>query len=283
MAANKEKIIQFVIHGRWGGRTLICLYISILSGLVLALQYNPADHFYSTATIELIVPYGSFWRSLHYYSSQAFFLLLLWHLITAIAREKDIPTGNQWIRLTACIPIGLLLMFTGYVLRGDATGEAAGAIAEHITLSIPLLGKPINSLLFELSTSGVRKVYANHLIGLMVLGAIAVWPHLRKYTSSFHRHMPLTLAVFTTAVFCSAPMEPERFGLTHIAGPWFFLGLQEMLRYIPPFPAGVLIPSSLLLAVFLLPTGGKWRKITLFCMSLCLFAYTILSIISYGR
>ncbi|MCI5132639.1 MAG: hypothetical protein D3904_14270, partial [Candidatus Electrothrix sp. EH2] len=51
---------------RWGGHTLISLYISILSGLIIGLQYNPAEPFYSTATIELIVPFGSFWRSLHY-------------------------------------------------------------------------------------------------------------------------------------------------------------------------------------------------------------------------
>ncbi len=283
MTTVKEQIIRALTHGRWGGRTLICLYISILSGVALALQYNPGEPFYSTATLELVVPYGSFWRSLHYYSSQAFFLLLLCHVIVIIAEKKYLETRTSWIRLTAGIPVAILLLFTGYVLRGDATGQAAGAIAEHIALSIPFLGKPLNNLLFDISANGVQKVYVNHLIGLMVLGCICIWPHLKKYTSSFFRHIPLTLAIFTGAIFFSTPMEPERIGLTHIAGPWFFLGLQELLRYIAPFWAGVMVPASLITALFILPQEEKKQRLTLAFTVLWLIVYGVLSGISYCR
>ncbi len=283
MVPAGKTIIRAFTHARWGGHSLICLYISILSGIILALQYNPADPFYSTATLELIVPYGSFWRALHYYSSQAFFLLLLCHLIAVITNKESDLDRTAWIRLTAVIPTAILLLFTGYVLRGDATGSAAGAIAEHITLSIPIIGKPLNTLLFDISANGILKVYVDHLIGLMALGCLCIWPHLQKYRSSFRRHVPLTLAVFAGAILLSAPIEPDRIGLTHIAGPWFFLGLQELLRYFPPLWAGIIVPASLIIALFFLPRQEKLRRRVLVFMVFWLIGYAVLSGISFYR
>jgi len=278
-----NRLAALITANRWGGQALVCLFISVLSGLVLALQYNPATPFYSTATIELIVPYGRFWRSLHYYSSQAFFLLLLAHLAVEVGKNRTGLARWPWIRLCASLPVALLLLFTGYVLRGDATGEAAGAIAEHIALSIPLLGKPLNDLLFDVSAAGALKVYANHLIGLMVLGGICVWPHLRRYNTGFSRHLLLTGLVLLAATFLPTPMEPDRIGLTHIAGPWFFLGLQELLRYIPPFWAGVAIPGLLITALFALPDKGPRRFPLILFMIFWLTLYSGLTWISYGR
>ena len=277
-------MIRSLIPGnRWGGQALICLFISVLSGIVIALQYNPAEPFYSTATIELIVPYGRFWRALHYYSSQAFFLLLLLHLAVEIWKNKKEFGRWSWIRLNSSVVVALLLLFTGYVLRGDATGEAAGAIAEHIALSIPFLGAPLNDLLFDISASGALKVYANHLIGLMVLGGVCVWPHLRRYTTRFSNHLLLTGLVLLVAVTLPTPVEPDRIGLTHIAGPWFFLGLQELLRYIPPFWAGVAAPALLIAGLFLLPEKGRARALTIVFLLAWLLAYAVLTGISYLR
>ena len=106
---------------RWGGHALISLYISVLSGIVIGLQYSAHEPFYSTTTIELISPFGSFWRALHYYSSQAFFLLLLCHLAAILWQNDYSYKRSAWIRLSASVPVALLLLFTGYVLRGDAT------------------------------------------------------------------------------------------------------------------------------------------------------------------
>jgi len=271
----------FSVH--WGGHTLVSLYISVLSGIVLALQYNVRDPFYSTATIELVVPFGSFWRALHYFSSQAFFLLLLCHL-AAILWENDYTVKRlPWLRLTASVPIALLLLFTGYVLRGDATGEAAGAIAEHITLAIPLLGQPLNDILFDISRVGVNKVYANHLIGLMTLGGFCIWPHLRRYTASWLNHVPLTLILLVLSTILTTPMEPDRIGLLHIAGPWFFLGLQELLRYLPAFWAGIVIPATLVCALLFFPTVTQLRRRYLLFILVWMAIYAVLTYISYSR
>lgn len=268
---------------RWGGNCLISLFVSILSGIIIALQYNPAAPFHSTVTVELVAPFGSFWRGLHYYSSQAFFFLLLFHFLAILYKSDQEYKRSAWIRLTLSIPLSLLLLFTGYVLRGDATGEAAGAIAENITLAIPIIGNLCNNLLFDLQSSGMKRVYANHLIGLLVLGIWSLWPHLRKYGARWRDHFILLALLLLISVAIAAPMEIERFGMLHINGPWFFLGLQELLRYFPPLFAGVIFPGLLLGVLFFLPPTRQQRSFFYGSIALWLFFYLILSLIGYAR
>jgi ubiquinol-cytochrome c reductase cytochrome b subunit len=176
-----------------------------------------------------------------------------------------------------------MLLFTGYILRGDATGEAAGAIAENITLSIPLFGRLLNKLLFDVSATGVQKVYLHHIAGLMLAGGFCVWPHLRRYIALWRNHIPLTLLLLAAAVVLKTPLEPERFGLLHIAGPWFFLGMQEMLRHLPAFWAGAFLPALLVIALLLLPTAGRERKWSLWLIAVWLTGYAIVTGISWAR
>jgi ubiquinol-cytochrome c reductase cytochrome b subunit len=275
----KEKYIGV----RWGGNALIALYISVISGIVVALQYNPAEPFYSTSTIELIIPYGSFWRAMHYFSSQAFFLLLLLHFTAIVWDNTHYYSRFTWVRLTMSLPIALLLLFTGYILRDDATGEAAGQIGENITLSIPVVGGWLNSLFLAVSTAGVTRIYANHLAGIMLLGGYCVWPHLRRYTTRWRDNLPLICLVLGLSVFLVTPIEPARIGLLHIAGPWFFLGLQEALRYMHPFWAGIILPGVVVFALLRLPHKGKERKAYLGFIWIWLALYALLSILSYCR
>lgn len=285
MADNDDKsaVKSWIFSVRWGGHALISLYISALSGLVLGLQYNPAEPFYSTATIQLVIPFGAFWRSLHYCSSQAFFLLLLIHLTLVTGRRSGQFAQTAWLRLTASVPTALMLLFTGYILRGDATGDAAGAISENITLSIPVFGKPLNKLLFDIGAAGMRKVYLYHAVGLMLLGAFCIWPHLRRYPAYWRNHLPLTLLLFAAAAAVKIPLEPERFGMLHIAGPWFFIGMQELLRHLPAFWAGAALPGVLTAALLLLPAQGKARTGCLLLAAVWLLGYAVFSGLAWTR
>jgi quinol-cytochrome oxidoreductase complex cytochrome b subunit len=275
---------QKFIAVNWGGSALISLYISVVSGIIVALQYTPAEPFYSTSAIELIVPYGSFWRAMHYYSSQFFLFLLIFHFIAVVWENSHLYERDKWVRLTLSIPVTLLLLFTGYILRDDATGEAAGLIAENIALSIPLIGKWLNGFFLAVTTSGLKRVYAHHLAGLMVIGAYCVWPHLRRYSTRWRLHLPLICLILLLSVLLVTPMEPQRIGLLHIAGPWFFLGLQELLRYIHPFWAGIAFPGILFVTLLYLPhEKGKRRKVYLGLVGLWLLVNSILTWVSYLR
>jgi len=269
---------------RWGEKSIVTLYLSVLSGAVHDMQYDPAESFYSLSTIEVLVPFGAFWRALHYYASQLFFLLALCHLVAIILTRKHvmIPHG-KWVLLIGGLVTTLLLLFTGYVLRGDATGASAGVIAENILLAIPGFGRWLNELLFAVTTAAMKRVYANHLVGLGVLWLVLSWDHFRRYRVRVWLHPYFVCTLLLVSALWPAPMEPERLGLLHIAGPWFFLGLQELLRYVQPFWAGVLFPLTFIVSLCLLPArGGIGRQARAYA-ALWLLVYAVLSAVGFSR
>ena len=63
------------------GAFLACLAACAASGMVLLVQYRPmGDVFHNVEEITTLIPYGFFFRRLHYYSGQACVLLALAHL-----------------------------------------------------------------------------------------------------------------------------------------------------------------------------------------------------------
>jgi len=277
-------IRTLIIERKWGGMSLISLYLSVLSGMVIALQYDPATPFFSASSLDLLAPFGQFFRACHFYSSQLFFLFSLCHLAAIILAngEQQLRFG-KWLLLIGSVLAALLLLFTGYVLRADATGEAAGVIAENITLSIPYLGAPLNSLLFAIEAEGMKRVYANHLIGLGLVWGVCCWDHLRRYRVGFGQHSLLLFTTVAVSLCLAAPMEPASLGLFHIQGPWFLLGLQELLRSIQPFWAGVIFPSTVVIALACVGTERPGRRRSLLFIAGWLGVYLILSIIAAFR
>lgn len=267
---------------KWGAWTLIAFYISLLSGIIVGLQYDYLNPFYSTTAIDLLTPYGRFFRSLHFFSSQFFFFFCCFHLL-AIYDKTYKYSMMEWARLIGSLPLILLLLFTGYVLRGDNTGYSAGIIAENIMLAIPVLGPSLNDLFLSLSDSGLRKVYIHHVIALDLLLLIFAWNHLRIYRINVRDYLPLVAAILIFSVFISAPFEPERLGISYIAGPWFFLGLQELLRYFPTLIAGVIMPLLLFIALLSAHPANRHYRIIVIMIGLSLCGYALLSYIAWHR
>ena len=280
---NKGKqIIEQFKKARWGEYSLLALYISVLSGVLVALQYDPATPFYSVSTLDLLVPFGAYLRSLHFYSSQLFFLFCLCHLIGIFDEAQDM-SSTQWVMLSLSLPVALLVLFTGYVLRADATGFSAGMIAESILLAIPGIGHNINDLLFSITDNGMKRIYINHIIAFGLLWGWMVWGHVKKYRVSFYRNTLLTTLILSFSLFVAAPFEPDHLGVTYIAGPWFFLGLQELLRYFHPLLAGFLFPLIILIALAFLRKKNPGYRYVLYCITGWLLFYTLLTCIALTR
>jgi Cytochrome b/b6/petB len=274
--------ISAVKEIKWGAWTLIALYISLVSGIVVGLQYDYVDPFYSTTSIDVLTPYGRFFRSLHFYSSQLFFFFCCFHLLASYTKTLNY-SKLEWIRLITSLPLILLLLFTGYILRGDNTGTSAGIIAENTMEAIPVFGSSLNNLLFSLTDNGLRKVYLHHVITFDLLLLIFAWNHLRIYRIKVGEYLPLVAPMLIFSMFVSAPFEPDRLGISYISGPWFFLGLQELLRYFSPFTAGVAMPVFFLTALFTVHPANKYHRTIAFSIGFLLCCYAILSGIAWIR
>ncbi|VAW42196.1 hypothetical protein MNBD_DELTA03-1370 [hydrothermal vent metagenome] len=266
---------------KWGARSIAALYVSLFSGLVLALQYDASHPYYSVSVIDTLVPFGTFWRSLHFYSSQLFLLLLVLHFLAMFLKNPPSASLLNWPRLVFAMLVVVLLLFSGYILRADATGSSAGRIAENIILSIPILGHSLNAFLFDISADGMRRVYANHLIGLGLVFMVLTWPHIRRYVVGWRQFPWLILGLAVWAALIPAPMDAAKLGVFHITGPWFFVGMQEMLRHIPPLLAGVIWPALLVVLLLLLRPGARYRRPAAILTLIWLTAYLVLTIIGW--
>ena len=264
---------------KWGAWSLISLYVSLVSGIIVGIHYSPAEPFYSASALDILVPYGSFFRSLHFYSSQFFFLFGVAHLLAVFDKSQSY-SNKAYIYLIICFPCILMLLFTGYVLRGDATGYSAGMIAEHILEAVPFVGSALNNMLFSISTHGMDRVYLHHVISFDLLFLFLAWDHLRRYRVMLTDHLLFISIVLLFSLLIAAPIDPDQLGLLYITGPWFFLGLQELLRYLSPFIAGVLVPGSLVAALVFLRKDHRWFRPLLIFICCWLGCYLILTFIA---
>jgi cytochrome b/b6/petD-like protein len=66
----------------------------------------------------------------------------------------------------------------------------------------------------------------------------------------------LVIAMVIAALFWDAPLEQLANPLltpNPAKAPWYFLGLQELLHFFPPFVAGILIPTLVVIALIVIP------------------------------
>ncbi len=254
--------------------------LAVLSGLVVSYPYHEEHPLVTTVGLETVVPFGSFFRAFHYFSGQLTLLLILWHTIEAmLCRYERRRSWWAWMALVLSVPGVLFILFTGYIIRGDETGYAAGHIAEHLAQSIPLIGGIIDHLFFLVTKDGVHRAWLAHVYFSGLVFFLAGLFHFRLRAL---RSVDLAAwGSFCTLLALILPASLETYTeATLIKGPWFFLGVQELLRYLPPLIAGVLfpaVPALALLGFYWWPRASAW------ILGLWLVVYSLLTMIGALR
>lgn len=116
---------------------------------------------------------------------------------------------------------------------------------------------------------------------------VNVWPHLMAAEFVALLVVMGTLTFFSVAV--DAPLrELANFSQTPnpSKAPWYFLGLQELLRYFHPQPAGVTIPTVIIIGLFATPfidrnpsTNPDDRKLAIVIFTFFVISFAILTTI----
>jgi len=272
-----------------GGAAVFLVLILVVSGILEMFYYLPSPE-QAANSIQIItyhIPAGNFIRNLHYWSGQLLVVVSGIHLLRVIFTGAYLPPR----RLNYLIGLGLFVLiifldFTGYILRWDGGIQWALVTGTNLVKTIPLIGDSLYLMLVggpQPGTATLIRFYTWHIFGLTFFsGILLVWHIFRVRRDGgiaappseyrLHRErisryelvnrevlgMLYSGSVLTIlAAFFSAPISPP-ISMSSAApdmtrAPWFFLWIQELLRYGDPFWLGVFLPAVLLTILVIIP------------------------------
>ena len=310
-----------------GGISVFLCMVLLITGLLEMYFYIPSPE-HAASSVEVIttlVPFGDLVRNLHYWSAQLLVLVMTIHLLRVVltgAYAK--PRRFNFLLGVAMLVFILLLDFTGYVLRWDEGIRWALVVGTNLLKTIPWIGEGVYQFVMggpEAGPAALTRFYAWHIFGLTIGVAILVgWhafrvrrdggiavppPEKREDKSRITRFELLrreVLAMVITGVILlllstliPAPIDQPISGASKDTSasraPWFFLWVQQLLKYGDPFIWGILTPLLVVLALGLIPYVlpkaddlGRWfprgNRIAQVLVVLIILAITILTVLA---
>ncbi len=272
-----------------GGTAIFLMLILGLTGILEMFYYapNPQEAALSVQTIAYHVPFGWLIRNLHYWAAQLLLIVSAIHLLRVVfTAAYSSPRRFNYLLGMALFVLAILLDFTGYILRWDQGICWPLVTGSNLIKTIPWIGDFLYRVAVgggEVCSSALLRFYTWHIFGLTIIAVIiGVWhafrvrrdggiavppPHLRANPERISRNelvrrevlamLSVGILLILLATFLPAPIAPamtDKPSLTLDArAPWFFLWVQQMLKWGDPFVFGVLIPLGLLVMLALVP------------------------------
>jgi hypothetical protein len=240
-----KKLLQFDTAG-WIATS--GLLLCVISGILLAVPYDFTKAHQSVAEILLFNPAGTFIRNFHYWSSQIFFIFTILHIYDHLKKstETNIRKRRTWLIL--CIVIITLgyEMISGFILKGDAGGIQARRIVSSLLESIPFAGTMLSTLLTG-TEDNWQTIYVQHVATGTILLFIGSYEHVKNVWPRLKTFMVVFTLILLVSLVLRAPLGQAE--SSQIKGPWFFVGIQELL-HLTSYPGYVILVLGLLLILF---------------------------------
>lgn len=227
--------------------SLAAFFIAILSGIAVAIPFDVHAPYDALQLMLLSNSGAEFFRNIHYWSAQLFLIFAILHSIEhfALKTERKLPRA-VWLRLAISVPFALFVMLSGFLLKADSEGRLARQILAGLFETIPAIGDFIKFTVLG-PQNDFQIIYMHHVATATILVLLVtiehagrIWPDLRSTLYMFSAAVLLSLVKAPTLQTPSAPV---------VKGPWYFLGLQEILHW-TPHPLWVPVFSVLLLFAF---------------------------------
>lgn len=272
-----------------GGLSVFLCLVLLVTGILEMFYYIPTPEraAISVETITALVPFGALTRNLHFWSAQALIVVISVHLLRVVltgayARHRRL---NYLIGLGLLVLI-LLLDFTGYVLRWDEGIRWALIVGTNLLKTIPWVGDSLYRLAIggpQPGNSTLERFYTWHIFVLTLAtiifgawhifrvrrdGGVAVPPPLQREDSVRITRFDLVrrevrvmlisgVILLLISLLFPAPIErpiaQATIDIEDTRAPWFFLWVQQLLKFGDPFAWGVAIPMLALILMALLP------------------------------
>lgn len=276
----------------FGSLLAVCLGIQIVTGVTLAMHYNPSifEAFNSIEHIMRDVNNGWLIRYLHSNTASAFFALVYLHIGRGIYYGSyRSPRTSVWVIGTILLIAMIGTAFLGYVLPYGQMSLWGATVITNLISAIPWIGQDIVEFIwggFSVNNATLNRFFSLHFVLPFVLAALVLM-HLIALHGTSGSSNPLgisanydripfapyylfkdliTIFIFMLILSLFVFFMPNALGDSEnyiMANPmqtpaaivpeWYLLPFYAILRSIPNKLLGVIAMFSALLIILLLP------------------------------
>ncbi|MDP2335667.1 MAG: hypothetical protein Q8N05_04290 [Bacteroidota bacterium] len=267
-----KKFLQFDTAGWIASSSLL---LCAISGVLLVIPYDFTRAHQSISELLLFNPSGTMVRNFHYWSAQMFFVFSILHVYDHLYKSTETNIRNKRTWLILCLALVFLgyEMISGFILKGDAAGIQAQRILASLFESVPFIGKLLSSAFIGIGDN-IQVVYIQHVATGTILLFIAVYDHVKTIWAKRKSWIIVFLIILVISLFFRAPLGLT--GNSQVKGPWFFVGIQEMLHLTSRPVFIIILVLILLVVIYFLP---QFRKKTRSLVKLILLIAGILYLI----
>jgi len=239
----------------FGQLTVALFAICVVSGIFLAIPFDIANPYESISLLMIANPAASLFRNLHYWSAQLFLVFSLLHIWEHLKKNQKIKLNKiVWFRLSIGVLVIFLVMLTGFLLKADADSQQARQILNSLLAGIPFLGKILAYSLLG-NENSLQVVYVHHIATFSIFIAIIILEHHRKIWPRWREFVWTSLFLLFLSYFISAPLHGQL--NPTVKGPWYFLGLQEILHWLTIPELSLLVVFLFIFLIYTSHTGNK--------------------------
>ena len=251
-----QKIKRFLQFDTAGWIASSSLLICAVSGIFLAIPFDFTRAHQSVSEMLLFNPAALLVRNLHYWSAQLFFIFSILHVYDHFSKSTDTNIRNRRTWLIMCMALVFLgyEMISGFILKGDAAGIQARRIVASLLESIPFLGTLLSSAFTGVGENS-QVVYIQHVATGTILLFIAVYDHVKTIWPKRKSWIIVFVMILVISLLFRAPLGQA--DSAQIKGPWFFVGIQEMLHFTSHPVYIIILILLLLMVIYFLP---RFRK-----------------------
>jgi len=272
-----------------GNLLLTLLAFQFTTGVLMAMYYSPAPQtaYNSVKHLTTEVAAGAVIRGLHVWGSALIVIVMVMHTLRVFfwgSYKK--PRELTWVCGVLIFQVMLGFSFTGYLLPWDQKAYWATVVGTRIAATVPFIGHELLILVRggeEVGALTLTRFYAVHvmllpaaLMGLVGLHlylvrrhhiAGPVMPQKGKpqpfFPNQLFKDAVVVVAGLAALFWLTLNLPP---GLEAMADPagtdftprpeWYFLGLYELLKIMPPgyeALATLVIPGLITVGMFALP------------------------------
>jgi ubiquinol-cytochrome c reductase cytochrome b subunit len=283
----------------FGSLLAVCLGIQIVTGVTLAMHYNPSvlEAFNSVEHIMRDVNNGWLIRYLHSNTASAFFFLVYLHIGRGLYYGSyRAPRTLVWTIGTIILVLMMAIGFLGYVLPYGQMSLWGATVITNLISAIPWIGQDIVEFIwggFSVNNATLNRFFALHFVLPFVLAALVLM-HLIALHDTAGSSNPLgvsgnfdritfapyylfkdliTIFIFFFGLSLFVFVMPNVLGDSEnyiMANPmqtpaaivpeWYLLPFYAILRSIPNKLLGVIAMFSAILIILILPITDLGRS-----------------------